>query len=219
VSIPFWDEGFAHADGKVHPDNPWDTVLFNGEHLPGKCSVKAEPKIQIDRKKANGVDGAQITLQGYLPGKVQVEIEMWTAEQWELYQEMLPTFWRKPTKNDESVKAISKARGMTLDQAVLYQAAVTISHPACTLHGIKAIVVEQITTPEPGSVTGLKVVRLLCSEYLAPAKKAAPSRLSAKPQNAKLAKELQPKNGGGPRPSTTDAGPGGAKKTTTPGAS
>lgn len=236
--ISFWDQPFdgtaPSGEGPTYPNNPWDTVFANGKQIPGICKVKCEPKIQITENKAHGNDGATLVLGGHLPGRVEIDVLLWTADQWDKFQELLPILWRKPYKADkavvnfarrsgfaigigadvnESTIALAKARNLTIPQARLYQSAVVVTHPAFDLLSINSVVVEGISTPEDGAIPQSKTIRLLCRQYMPP-KGGAPTRVKHTPQ-VSVVKELQfTANGGGESPSNTDTGPRGAKQPT-----
>jgi hypothetical protein len=206
--IDFWDPNggavdragnpILYGEGPTFSDNPWDLIFLNGDPCPGICSVKAEPTIHFDKKKPGGVDGLTITTQGYIPGPVQVQIMLWTAEQWEFFQAIANKIWIKPKRGGQ-VKAID------------------ISHPATDLWQIKSIVVEGVSVPEDGPVPQSKIVRIKAVEFLPPEK----TRTATVKQAGKVAVDKhvdRAKNAQGTKsPGESETGPTGAKKDTTPG--
>jgi len=206
--IDFWDPksldattaggDVGLAENPTFMSNPWDVVFLNGEPCPGLCRVKAEPTIHFDKKKPGGVDGLTITTQGYIPGPVQIEILLWTPEQWEFFQAVADRIWTKP-KRGGTVKAID------------------ISHPATDLWRIKSIVVEGVSVPEDGPVPQSKIVRIKAVEFLPPEKtRTATIKAAGKPKRDKHF--ITEKNAEGAKsPGESETGPAGAKKDTTPG--
>lgn len=97
MSVPFWDlEG---AEGPDYAPDPWDTCTLVGIQVPGIVSVKCAPKHRVDVKKAAGKDGGPTIERGLEAAKVQVEITIWTARQWDLLQnEVIPAIWRHAGK-------------------------------------------------------------------------------------------------------------------------
>jgi len=88
-------------EGAVFAPNPWDQVSLAGHLLPGVCSAKGLPTLAVDKKKAGGVDGATITVQGYLPGPIEIESLIWTPGQWAEWQTIIAAIWRKPAKKSK----------------------------------------------------------------------------------------------------------------------
>ena len=159
--IDFWDPSNSRVDSRGKPifygegpafsDNPWDIVFLNGQPMPGLCKIKAEPVVHFDKKKPGGVDGLTITAQGYIPGAVQIEVLLWTEEQWEFFQAISDTIWTKP-KRGGVIKAID------------------LSAPGTDLWGIKSIVVEGVSVPEEGPVPQSRIIRIKAVEFVPPGK-------------------------------------------------
>ncbi len=195
MAIPFWDPVPTTAEGDTLAFDPWDTVFLAGEQLPGICTVKGLPTLAFDKKKAGGVDGATITVNGYLPGPIDVECMMWTAAQFTEMQRIAPKIWRRPNKKKTSAKEL----------------AVSIAHPAFAVWGITDVVVLGVSVPEKGPVDGSKVIKIKCVEYV-------PTEAKSRTKTAKgtvpIAPQLNPaRNQAGAPPHTTDIHPGGSPVT------
>ena len=206
--IPYWDVApepsaaqkandeepqIRFGDGPTYSDNIWDTVFFNGKKLPGVCKVKALPTIRFDKKKPGGADGIALTSQGYLPGPVEIEVLLYTADQWSVFQGLASDIWVKPIRG-------GKARP------------IDISHPGTDLWGIKSIVIEGVSVPEQGPVPQSMVIKIKGFEFLPPTGKThvnTPKASGKVPVDKHIARE---KNAGGKSPGETDTGPTGVKK-------
>lgn len=136
-------------EGALYAPNIWDQVWLAGHKLPGVCSAKGLPTLKIDAKKAGGVDGATITVQGYLPGPIEIESLIWTPDQWSLWQQIIGDIWRIPGKHSK-----------TSDLAV------PISSPGLDWLKINLAVVLGITPPEPGPLRGTRVIKVKSIEFV-----------------------------------------------------
>lgn len=160
--IPFWDEYrvFADENGVTTSSSaegplympPWNSVFLDHKQLPGVCKVHGQPTIGIDKKATKGRDGLVFTVNGYLPGPIEIESKIWTPEQWAKWQEILPSIWRRPTSG--SVK------GSTL--------AIDIACPAFQLAGINQVVIVGISPPEPGDIPQSMIIKLKALEFVPP---------------------------------------------------
>jgi hypothetical protein len=190
--IPWW--GTTAGEGPTFMPNPWDVAWFNGNALPGKWSVQGLPTLAVDKKKHQGVDGAAITVQGYVPGPIEIEGLIWTRDQWEFFQVFAPGIWRKPLK---------KAKLATL--------AVTIEHPGLALWGISKFVVIGVSPPTDGPIKQSKIIKIKGLEYVAT--DAVTRTKTASAPIVPLAAPLQPSKNSSLNkpPSETDTGVHGAK--------
>jgi hypothetical protein len=172
MPLPFWclntSEGF---DGSLYAKNPDELVVLDGKKLPGVATVKAAPTQQFDLQKINGGDGASVVLRGYLPGPIEIEVVIWTIEQWERWQEIFPAIWRKPGKlatksvgSGKKEKAAAKVAARA-GAVAAQQAALTIYHPYLSQFGITRVVVTGISLPEKGPAEQSRVIRIKCMEY------------------------------------------------------
>lgn len=199
--IDYWDDNgggtVLYGEGPTFASNPWDCVFLNGNPIPGLCKIKASPTVKFDPKKPGGVDGLTITKQGYLPGPVEIEVVLWTQEQWEFFQSIADEIWIKPRRAG-TLKAID------------------ISHPGTDLWKIKSVVVQGVSVPEDGPIPQSKVIRIKAVEFLPPGKTVTKTvKASGKvPVDKKIDRA---KNAGGESPGKTDTSPRGAKKDNKPG--
>lgn len=186
----FWLRTTDGIEGPVIPPNPWDTVILGGESLPGVCVVKGTPTLAFDKKKAGGIDGATITVNGYLPGPIEIEVTMWTPEQFARMKQIAPKLWTKPNK---------KTAAASLKKA--------ITHPAFALWGITAVVVLGVSVPEKGPLEGTKVVKIKCVEYVPTKAQNKTKTAPAVDFGAADPNIVPPQNRAGDPPSKTDVHP------------
>lgn len=189
-SVAFWDPAppgaldgngkpIVYGYGPLYCDNPWDVVLLAGQKLPGICTIKCEPQLQIDQQKGPKHDGARLTLHGVLPSPIEITVKLWTEAQWSTFVGLIPLWWRKPQKDPKALAALAKANKVTTREAALMQAATFIYHPGLTPFGITQVVVKGVSLPEDGPEPQTKIVRIKCIEYQPPTKKTSPSKVKA----------------------------------------
>jgi hypothetical protein len=164
---PFWDIENYDDDGNplgysgdLFSQNPWDVVKINGTPLPGVWTVTAVPSLQLDVQKPNGYDGAALVQKGYIPASITITGRIWTPAQWAHFQELIPTFWRKPNK--WAVADTKKATAQIVGQ----QLAVSISHPGIAPFEIGLMVVYQVNPPEDTDQRGVKQIKMLARQYI-----------------------------------------------------
>lgn len=189
-------------EGPLYAPNEWDEVYLGAYLLPGICTVKGTSIVSADVKKPLGVDGATITVRGYMPASVEIEMTLWTPAQWTQWQKILPFVWRPPGKPN--------ALGVQLDPHLRSADSLALStwSPALNSLHISNVVVVSITTAARGTVPGSRVIRIKCLEYVNVKPTNRTATVQPVPQDVPLAQPYQRKNAP-PPPSTTDAGPGG----------
>lgn len=183
----------TNGTGPTFADNPWDLVYISGEPVPGICKVHGLPTLAFDKKKSGGTSGAVITINGYIPGPIEIEVILWTKEQWSFFQIIAAKIWTKPAKKTSAAKL-----------------AVSIAHPGLDLWGINAVVVLGVGVPERGPIPQSISIKIKCVEFVPlsgdkrsqTVKHIAPVREDSRTSAAN--------NGYGPPPSETDSGPRGA---------
>jgi len=136
-SVPWWYDD---------PDS-WDTVVLGQYTLPGLAQVKVAKAQKVDVKNAEGQSGATITFKGYEPAKVDIVLRMWTRDQWNAFQTMLPYFEPRP----------SKKAPQPFD----------VAHPKTALRGIRSVYIPEIEGPDE-STTGIFDITFKCIEFLKP---------------------------------------------------
>lgn len=91
--------------GNTYSPNPWDAVFvaipYSGTDqplTPGICEVLCEKERSFDKKKAKGADGARITVHGIDAAEGEIEIVIWTPQQYRVLMEMWPLLFPPPQK-------------------------------------------------------------------------------------------------------------------------
>lgn len=221
MSTPFWSTNLEGFEGAVYSANPWDVVTIAGEKLPGICRVTApQSKYKIDSQSVNGIDGGALVLRGYQPGALGVDCTIWTPAQWAKLEAIIKKVWEKPGKIAGDAPS-GKSKGGAQDAAAARLAekrAYDIVHPALQLLGITRVVIESISTPEPGPAPQSMVVSFRLQEFVAAVAKpqaasgrkvAGSQRKMQEPVEAFRLAAATPLNEPVYPPSATDAGPTG----------
>lgn len=162
-SIPFWDDYrvFAETNGIVTSSNfegptfsanQWDVVILDGKKLPGICKAHGQPTLGIDKKGSKGRDGLVFTVNGYVPGPIEIESKIWTPDQWLKWQEIIPSIWRRPTTGSVKGSAL----------------AISIYYPSFDFAGITQVIIVGLAPPEKGDIPQSMIIKLKALEYLPP---------------------------------------------------
>jgi hypothetical protein len=143
---PFWglnDEGASANEAPLFSTDPWDTFFLGARQLPGECELQGVQvaRIEVNKKKGKGLDGARITLAGYDPREFQVLCQIATPAQWAELEDVVDVYWRIPGK-----------------KSTLSQVTITVGHPGLAFLKIYTAVLIGITPPMPGKIDGTKVV-------------------------------------------------------------
>jgi hypothetical protein len=165
---PFWDDPLFDVntgdpigiEGQLYGHSPWDRVALNGSFLPGLWEATATPAIQLDVQKPNGFDGAALVSRGYIPAGITLTGRIWTPEQWKEFQRILPTFWAIP--NRYSVNDQKRQEGQVQGQGK----SVDVQHPGLAAFHINALVIKQITPPEPCSDKGARQIKIIAVQFV-----------------------------------------------------
>jgi hypothetical protein len=220
LEIDFWDPAPAGALTTANgiptpllygegPDyiksSRYDMLVLGNHAVPGKCTLRGSVELAVDEKKASGVDGAALTINGIRPARMDATIEIWTQRQWELFLKLVPRIWRKPNKRLKG-KAIVDF-GMALD----------LNHPYAALWGITSVVVTGAGFPEPAGTRGAMQIPLHMRQFILPGKKVTATVKQSGVEFDEDPRLPPAKNQGGKPPHETDVGPTGPKPDRTPG--
>lgn len=202
MGAPFWDlspgtgEDFSDfapgAEGPLYASNPWDLVKLQGLRLPGICDLQIPDfDRRVQNKKANGADGSTPTMRGLDDAKIEITVKVWTKDQFDLMNRILPVIFPLPGANPTKLNAMD------------------VAHPNTTALQIKSLVIRGITGWLPGPERSSKIIRLKCEQYT----KANPKKKATKTVTGPAAttQNFTPAEGEGhntpPPPSSTDGGP------------
>jgi hypothetical protein len=140
VSVPHWDD----ADGGA-----WDRVIIGPYEFSGTVKVSGSgPKLQLDKRKHPGADGATIVSKGYELAEFTLTLRVWTQQHLEDFSELMGRV--HPARNASARNALD------------------VYHPALALLSITKMVVVSPGLLVPGDVPGLMECSLACMEYRPP---------------------------------------------------
>ncbi len=130
----------------------WERCQLGPFHLPGLARVvitkPAERKIDV--KSPDGKSKAKLTVKGWEPAEVEIQLLFWTPAHWAEWRAIRPQL-RDPTDRKESDPF-------------------EIVHPVTYDAGIGAVLVKNIGGLEDGSIRGTKTVKIPTIEWVAEAK-------------------------------------------------
>lgn len=192
----FWANSGDGFEGEVFATNPWDSVKLADRRLPGVCKISGVAAEIIERQKPNGRDAAALIMRGYSQPEIEIEMLIWTPEQWREWQDVEATIWRHPNKSSvfEEPKqspvptpgasklvtqqaAVDKAnqanaviareqQAIRSSKAATTRAAIPIYHPGLQRLGVANVIVESISIPVAGPEPQTFVVKVKVVEHL-----------------------------------------------------
>lgn len=156
----FWGSGNEDSYDILTESSPWDEVGLGGYTLYGRCTVRGSFSRKIDLKNAPGSDGGTLTDLGYEPARIDITLQLWTADHWQTWQQVASAIRPRP----------GKGVGSPLD----------ITHPALSVYGIKSVYVVGMSLPIDSGTPGVKEVTISCIEWLPPRRTSANTPKSSK---------------------------------------
>jgi hypothetical protein len=187
--------------GSTYQDNPFDKVLLaipafspiEQSATPGLATVSITKARAVDKKKAAGSDGARITLHGIDVAMVDIQLLIWTPQQYKMMREMWTALFAGPLKtsttktktivieapktvvlfggtNGQTVTLPPTTEKKTVTVTTPISKAVDAQHPLLTDHGVKSLIFYQGEGPSPGSVPRSRVFTMRAYEFLPPSK-------------------------------------------------
>jgi hypothetical protein len=211
---PFWSPYPEAFEAWAKELGAWDVVLLGGKPLPGKAAIKGASQLRIEVQKVNGRDGGTIIERGYTPGEFDIDLLMWTAEQWASWQVMLPSIYRRAGKLDAND---SKKKPGAAEVLAIEKRALSITHPATASMNIFSAVIQSVAMPADGPVSGTKVVVIKCLEYVPAAKFKGKDKIreGAGVDGGPITPPVKDPKGETPDPAAnpSDAGPPGGRPT------
>lgn len=164
--VPFWKD----------VPRIYDRVVMAGFEFPGVCTVDAELRRKLDKKAPKGTDGATITDDGEDQAPVEIEVRLYTREDWQRFELIVPFI---------SPKTPGK------------RVAVAIDYPTLALFGINTVYVESVSVPKfSDDKRQFMVVKIGATEWRPPPKPAK-SKSSTTKESADNPEEMG--NGTGTR--------------------
>ena len=94
--VPFWAPGSV-PDAYESPSQ-WDIFYIGGDPLPGLARVRGARQIKVDQRNAPGTEGSTLTFLGRTSAEIQVTLRMWTNEQLDVWNKMVPKIQPPPGK-------------------------------------------------------------------------------------------------------------------------
>jgi hypothetical protein len=150
ASTPGWEVEGLDAQA-------WNFCRIGGKLLPGIVEVTCDKSRKVDKQSPKGTDGNFLKDEGYDGGKVTIKVTIINDEQWQAYQELLPSI------DPEQVGGLKRPH--------------EILHPEPNSKGIKTVFVTKISGSPPTAKSG-KVETIECEQWF-PAPK--PKKSSDKP--------------------------------------
>jgi hypothetical protein len=176
-----WCPGF---EGKTFADNPWDLVKLSfsaadrAKHpdatglgstfTPGICRVTVSKGRTVDKKKSSGTDGDTLTISGINSAEGEIQVMLWTPEQWEWWKHIWPIMSPPQGKHPTDGTTVKTTVGK--GTAKIFVQAYDVQHPKFAMHGIKSVVFLHGNGPDDGWVTGAKFFTAKWVEYIEPIK-------------------------------------------------
>ncbi len=170
-----WCPGY---EGNLFADNPWDFVGIPGlyQHssnvglpqTPGICRVSVSKGRTVDKKKSQGTDGDTLTFSGINSAEGEIQVMIWTPDQWELFKTIWPILSPPQGKAPPGAKTARTTVGKGTTK--IFVQAYDVQHPKFTVHKIKSVVFLHGSGPEDGWVNGAKVFTAKWVEYIDPIK-------------------------------------------------
>jgi hypothetical protein len=124
VTIDFWKD----LEKGESPIRQWDKLVLGGVVLPGVWTVDARIALDIDIAKQKG-SLPTLTDNGYRPAQIKAVGKVWTKDQWDELQELLP-------------EILPSKRSTVRDSF-------DISHPATSLIGVKSVIITEAVPKHP----------------------------------------------------------------------
>ncbi len=109
----------------------WDVMTLGGVSWAGVWAIEVGKKRELDIVKVRRLDGVRIRDNGYFGVTLKATGRIWTPEDWEAFQDILPLFDPQRPGGGRS----------PLD----------IYHPAAALFGVHTVYIESLEMPQPGN--------------------------------------------------------------------
>jgi hypothetical protein len=182
--VPFWDPFLEGYEGPVFLDpgkEPDACCWIGGYQLPGKAEITGSATQRIDVQKGNGRDGGVLIERGYVPGELDIDLTIWTPDQWVEWLRLLKIIFRPAGKldvQDHKKKGAADEKQIEVTQ----KSARTFSQPRAQMIGINSVLIKQVALPRPAPDGGGRVITIKCVQYLPPTQASSIRRASGTAQ-------------------------------------
>jgi hypothetical protein len=164
----------SHFNSGESQNDDWDVVLLGGRFLPGFCTVDISLPSGLDVQKPKGANGATIRDEGSPPAELTIKTSIEEREELDALQAMVPIL--RPRAKDGARDPLS------------------IVHPNANFWGITAVVIEEISSPQPTAMGGW-IVTIKALEWFPAPKKAKDQKKSPTDIAQEQYLRLSPVNG------------------------
>lgn len=162
---PFWLPFGPGPIITIAQRGAWDTLKLGGNVVPGEVKLTDEGAIaiKVDRQNAKGTKGNDFVQTGYDFAKFGILITLFTAEEWDAYQDF-----------EATILPVQKARGVVAPQA--------IEHPALAAKGIDKCIIISVGIAKTGQLPQTKEVLIKCEQWakVVPSKVVKPASAASK---------------------------------------
>jgi hypothetical protein len=149
---PFWtielEEKFYWPGGVIGKLPQWARCYLNGVLIPGSSKVDCSTSTDVDKKKSDGLHFATLTVKGYNPCDVTIEVTLWTPQQWIDWQTYV---W--PILKPEPGKKYAKT-----------PKAIAITHPVTASHDVALVTIDTVKGPTVGHSPDIRVFSVKASQ-------------------------------------------------------
>jgi len=144
---PFWQASTSGILDIGHRSE-WDTCQLGKHVLPGlaRVSISKPAERKVDVKSPDGKSKATLTIKGWEPAEVEIQLLLWTPIHWSAWR-TIRTELRDPADRAESDP-------------------LEIHHPVTYDSGIDSILVKSITGVTEGAIRGTKTVKITGIEWV-----------------------------------------------------
>lgn len=127
----------------------WDKLRLGGIIFPGKWSGKVSKKRELDIVKVRRLDGVRILDNGYFGTAMSYTGTLWTPDQWDTFQTILPTFDPQRPGGGRSPLDYYHPAGAVLGVGTVYIVEIGIAEPSNGMLTIPLELLQWYPRPKP----------------------------------------------------------------------
>jgi hypothetical protein len=154
MTTPHW------ADTENFGPWAWDSLWLGGDLLPGVWRTKPSKSRDVEKIKVKGSDGITLKDNGTNATGLTIVGRLWTQDQWEAFQEILPNI--DPEKP-----------GATRTPLDIYSA-------LPELFGVRGVYIEKIEADPPESAAGFLTITITATKWFPATKPTSSNQKSVK---------------------------------------